>query len=76
MADAVELNLEPGEQAILDAADLFSGGPVSIQGSTSFVVSLQVETDGEDVLGDVLFGNPSDLQSKVARCAGSFMRET
>ena len=59
LADPVEVELAPGEQVELDAAELFLGAASAgrrVQGQV-LVGSLRVVSDGPGVAGDVIFGD-------------------
>ena len=59
----VAIVLNPGEQFTGDAGVLFGGAAAGSQpaGGESFVGSLIVETDGDGVVGDVIFGDSVDF---------------
>ena len=63
--DPVKITLAAGVQFSADASEIFEFGAaastdVRLQGS-QFVGSLEVEADGDGVVGDVIFGDPVDV---------------
>ncbi|MBI3939878.1 MAG: hypothetical protein HY315_03515, partial [Acidobacteria bacterium] len=54
------LNLASGEALQRDAAELFDLGAASVAGS------IRVEADGPGVIGDIIFGDPSNLNYAAA----------
>ena len=64
LADPVDIELAPGEQVELDAAELFLGAaPAGRRPQGEVLVgSLRVVSDGPGVLGDVIFGDGADFE--------------
>ena len=78
--DPVKIILAAGAQFSADASQIFGFGAASaatagLQGG-QFVGSLEVEADGDGVVGDVIFGDPNDVgfRSLAAAPVGTFHR--
>ena len=64
LADPISRNLDPEEVLIGDAGQLFAS---ALEGNPAGLVgSLRLRADGPGIVGDVVFGDPDDLQYAAA----------